>query len=205
MFSWKKKAFNEKKSINSKKYNNSNILLKEEPKINEIHKRNSYPNNSNNSKYEFYKSKTMNYDPSDAKTFFDNILIDYIPVDAMLINVPKNYDFEKIINKINANCDPRTFLCIKYNRREGVLYIKFRNIYFYNYYYYYLHNRSFDNNRQQKMELHTVENNINIWNINTKYEDIKIFKIAKENSSYDFYNNYIKKLKFNRSLISIYK
>jgi hypothetical protein len=51
------------------------------------------------------------------------------------------------------------------------------------------------------MKLCKVENNINIWDINPKYEEIKYFKIVKENYSYDFYNNYIKELKFSHSLI----
>ena len=209
MFSWKKMAFNKRKSKNAKKNNNSdytkiNILIKEEPKLNEIHKNKSYPKNSINYKYKYkykyLKSKTINYDSSAVKASFDNILVEYIPVNGMLINVPKNYNFQKIINKINVNCDARTFLCIKYNRKEGKLYIKFRNIYFYNYYYYYLHNRPFING-QPEMKLCKVENNINIWDINPKYEEIKYFKIVKENYSYDFYNNYIKELKFSHSLI----
>ena len=161
---------------------------------NEIHKKKSYPNLPSLSKKSFNRSKSMDFDLSVLNKSFENLLAEYIPVTAILINVPKNYDLKKIFKKINQKIDNQTFLRLKYDKKEGVLFIKFRNKYYYNFYFSFLNRKVFFGDLPF-MELFPVEDNLDLWILNPKFEEEKIFILSNESKKqdYDFYKNYIYK------------
>ena len=186
--------------VNTIENNNSNMeqtaISKTDSYKNEIHKKKSYPylKDKNSSKKNFNRSKSMDFDLTVLNKSFENLLAEYIPVTAILINAPKNYDLNKIYKKINQKIDGRTFLRLKYDKKEGILFIKFRNKYYYNYYFSYL-NRKAMFEGLPFVEFFQVEDNLNLWNLNPKFEEEKIFILSDESKKqdYDFYKNYIYK------------
>ncbi len=186
--------------VNTVENNYSNMeqtaISKTDSYKNEIHKKKSYPNlqDKNSSKKNFNRSKSMDFDLTVLNKSFENLLAEYIPVTAILINAPKNYDLNKIYKKINQKIDNQTFLRLKYDKKEGILFIKFRNKYYYNYYFSYL-NRKAMFEGLPFVEFFQVEDNLNLWNLNPKFEEEKIFILSDESKKqdYDFYKNYIYK------------
>ena len=186
--------------VNTVENNYSNMeqtaISKTDSYKNEIHKKKSYPNlkDKNSSKKNFNRSKSMDFDLTVLNKSFENLFAEYIPVTAILINAPKNYDLNKIYKKINQKIDNQTFLRLKYDKKEGILFIKFRNKYYYNYYFSYL-NRKAIFEGLPFVEFLQVEDNLNLWSLNPKFEEEKIFILSDESKKqdYDFYKNYIYK------------
>ena len=120
------------------------------------------PEKTLNSFINFCKSKT--FEPKSSNLYFQNILIENMPVTAKVTNIPKNDTLSKILKKINLKIDKQTFLHIKYNRIKGVLYIKFRNKIYYNYYYLNLNKKHYYKGLPC-INITKVNDNINIWDI----------------------------------------
>ena len=128
---------------------------------------------------------------------FNNILIEYIPVTAKIINVPKNRNLDTILKKIDVNIDRRTFICLKYNKKKGVLFIKFRNKFYFNYYYYYFKDKSIYKN-YPPLIMTKIEESINLWRTNPKEEEIKRFPIFHNRDEENNFNYFYITLNFKR-------
>jgi len=103
---------------------------------------------------------------------FQNIL----PITVKIINLPKNLKLKKIRKRIDARIDKKTFLCLKYNKTFGVLYIKFRNEVYCNYYYYLINGKIYDEKYNDNiLEMIEIKDNENLWTSNLD-ENIRIFK-----------------------------
>lgn len=146
------------------------------------------PENTLNFFSNFWKSKT--FEPKSSNLYYQNILIENVPVTAKVTNIPKNDKLSKILKKINFNIDKQTFLRIKYNRIKGVLYIKFRNIIYYNYYYLNLNKKHYYKGLPC-VNITKVKNNINIWDIDPQSEEEKIFKIKCKKKKNNFFYSLI--------------
>ena len=115
---------------------------------------------------------------------FQNIL----PITVKIINLPKNLKLKKIRKRIDARIDKKTFLCLKYNKTFGVLYIKFRNEVYCNYYYYLLNGKIYDKKYNDNiLEMIDIKDNENLWTPNLD-ENIRIYKniLKYEGDNFNF-------------------
>ena len=165
------------------------------PKIKETEKiKNNIPNS-------IKRAKSIKYKLSNLYSSFNNILLEYIPVTGKVFNIPKNLNLDKIFNKINLRIDEKTFICLKYNKKTGDLFIKFRNKYYFNYYYYYFKNKIFFH-QNKPLKMIKIEETNGLWDINPKEEELKKLIINNNENQYSFYKYYIS-IQFRR--ISPYK
>jgi len=168
---------------------NGNCKSKSQPKkLNSIKLKR--PENTPNSLRNFCKSKTFEPKSSNINLLFHKILTENVPVIAKITHISKNDTLSKILNKIDFNIDNRTFLRVKYNRRKGVLYIKFRNKIYYNYYYFHLNKKHYHKGLPC-VNMTKVEDNINIWNIDPISEEKKIFNIIDQEKQNNFFYSII--------------
>ena len=134
------------------------------------------------------KNRPKALSPKPSYLSFKNILDEFTPVIGKISNLPKNKKLYKIFRKINARIDNRTFLRIKYNKRTGILFIKFRNKYYYNYYYSLLNGRQF-NEGLPNVEISKIEEDNFLW-IKKADEEDKVFYDKKVENNL-FYKDYI--------------
>jgi hypothetical protein len=72
-----------------------------------------------------------------------------LPITVKVINFPRNLSLKEIKQRIDVRIDDRIFLKLKYNKRLGVLYIKFRNEIYYNFYSYLFNGRTYYKNNSE--------------------------------------------------------
>ena len=186
---------NKNNTFISKRNKSCSKLKKNMPKIKETEKIN---NNFHNS---IKRAKSIKYKLSNLYSSFNNILLEYIPVTGKVFNIPKKLNLDKIFNKINLRIDEKTFICLKYNKKTGDLFIKFRNKYYFNYYYYYFKNKIFFH-QNKPLKMIKIEETNGLWDINPKEEELKKLDINNDENKYSFYKYYIS-IQFRR--ISPYK
>lgn len=133
------------------------------------------------------RSKSIKHKFSNLYNSFNKILSEFIPVTAKVVGIPKNQNLDLIIKKINVNIDNKTFICLKYNKKNGILYIKFRNKYYFNYYYTYFKNKSYYND-SPKLKMIKIEETKGLWEINDKNEQFKKIIINNDNEDNYFYH-----------------
>ena len=111
-----------------------------------------------------------------------------LPIVAKVINLPRNSSFKEIIDRIDARIDDRTFLKLKYNKRLGVLYIKFRNEIYYNYYSYLFNGRSYFRNGEY-LKMIEIQEKENLWTQNKDEELLNFYfnNNKPEDINYKFY------------------
>ncbi len=114
-----------------------------------------------------------------------------IPITAKVINLPKNLNLKKIYNRINARIDDRTFLRLKYNKKLGILYIKFRNEIYYNFYSCLFKDRSYFRIGKY-LEMKIIKENESLWTQNSD-EFILNFHFENSNPKDFIYKSYIEK------------
>jgi hypothetical protein len=114
-----------------------------------------------------------------------------LPIVGKVINLPKNSSLKEIINRIDARIDDRTFLKLKYNKRLGLLYIKFRNEIYYNYYSCLFNGRSYFRNGEY-LKITEIQENENLW---TQNQDEELLNFYFNNNKPEgfIYKFYIKK------------
>lgn len=134
------------------------------------------------------RAKSIKPSFSSLYTSFNRIFTENTPVTVKVINILKNQKLADIFRKINANIDNKTFIILKYIKNKGDLYIKFRNIYYYNYYYSYFKGKVFFGNKI--LQMIKIEENHNLWTVNSDKEEIFIPKII--NGDDFFYQSYIR-------------
>jgi hypothetical protein len=118
---------------------------------------------------------------------FQNIL----PITVKIINLPKNLKLKKIRKRIDARIDKQTFLCLKYNKTFGVLYIKFRNEIYYNFYSYLFNGRTYYKNGKY-LKMIEIQENENLWTPNAD-EEILMLHFDNAKPKDNFYISYIEK------------
>ena len=186
-----KKAQNYEEPLESKcTYNiNKNGLLKDSNGKRflktEVEPIDSHSNISKNGR----KRRSNSVDSIAFNMFF--LIQNILPIVAKVINLPKNASFKEIIERIDARIDDRTFLKLKYNKRLGVLYIKFRNEIYYNYYSYLFNGRSYFRNGEY-LKMIEIQENENLWTQNED-EEILNFYFNNDNPEDFNYKSYIKK------------
>ena len=123
--------------------------------------------------------------------YFNNIFLEILPLTAIIFHIPKNQKINLIFDKLCARIDNREFIRFKYNKKNGVVYIKFRNIFYYNYYFNYYKNRTFFKNTPI-LQMTKIEENKGMWAVNPFEEEEKKLNF---NESLDedscFHNNYL--------------
>lgn len=123
--------------------------------------------------------------------YFNNIALEFIPLTAIIFNIPKNLKIKIVFKKLCARIDKREFIRFKYNKKTGIVYIKFRNIFYYNYYFYYFKNRNFFKNTPPIQMIKTEEIN-GMWAVNPLEEEEISMKFNElSDKDYNFYNNYL--------------
>lgn len=139
----------------------------------------------------------------DQKTFF--LFQNVLPITVKIINLPKNLKLKKIRKRIDARIDKKTFLCLKYNKTLGVLYIKFRNEVYCNYYYYLVKGRIYDEKYNDNiLEMIDIKDNENLWTPNLD-ENIRIFKnnhkYEGDNFNFSLLEKYYRFIPYNRFIL----
>lgn len=133
------------------------------------------------------RSKTIKPKFSNLFHSFNKILSEIIPVTAKVAGIPKNQNLDLIYQKINVNIDNKTFIFLKYNKKNGNLFIKFRNKYYFNYYYSYFKNRSYFYGLP-KIKMTRIEETRGLWDINNKNEQLKELTINNNDVDNSFYH-----------------
>jgi hypothetical protein len=114
-----------------------------------------------------------------------------LPITVKVINLPKNLSLKEIKKQIDANIDDKTFLCLKYNKKYGILYIKFRNELYYNYYSFYFKGRYFYTNKYNPKMI-DIKENANLWTSNQNEEILNFYFNNRKPDNF-YYKSYIKK------------
>ena len=155
----------------------TNILNKKEKK--------EQANNQLNKK----RSKSLIVRFSDLYSSFNKIIKEF-PITAIVYGIPKNQKIDEIIKRIDAHIDNRTFIRFKYNKKNGNLYIKFRNIFYFRFYCCYFKGKQYFNGTPS-IKMIKIEEKNGMWEINPKFEEEK--EMANFNGHQDnfFYKNYI--------------
>ena len=160
---------------------------------------NSYLKELNNTK--FLKTKKTNNTTRPKKTrpkslktsfsslysSFNKIFVEFIPVTALILNIPKNQKIEMVYEKINCKIY-KEFIHFKYNKIKGHVYIKFRNIFYYNYYYCLFKGRRFFPN-SNTLKMIKIEEKNGMWDVDPLKEEEK--KMTLEQKDDFFYKSYI--------------
>lgn len=185
-----KNAYNNDEPLGYTRLNikNPNDLLKETNERKLVKKEIWSPNDFHLNISKNGRKRRSNSEGSKSrKTFilFQNIL----PITVKIINLPKNLKLKKIRKRIDARIDNKTFLCLKYNKTFGVLYIKFRNEVYCNYYYYLINGKIYDEKYSDNiLEMIDIKDNEDLWTPNLD-ENIRIFKNNHkyEGDNFNFY------------------
>lgn len=135
------------------------------------------------------RSKSLSTKLHPSNLSFKSILDEFIPVVAKALNFPKNGKLKDIFKRININIDNRTFIRIKYIKKTGVLLIKFRNIFYYNYYYSLFKDRKIYKNLPN-IKMYKIEEDILLWQKNSEEEDMTFSHINEGNNF--IYENHVK-------------
>lgn len=124
---------------------------------------------------------------------FNKILLEFIPVTVKVLNIPKNQKIDEIIEKIDAHIDNRTFLRFKYNKKNGDLFIKFRNNFYFKFYCYYFKEKHYFRHTPS-IKMNKIEEKKGMWVINPKIEEEKKMTNFNGHQETFFYNYYKYKL-----------
>jgi len=172
------------------KYNiNKNALLKD-ANGKRFFRKDSESINSQSIIYKNCRQRRSNSVSSIALNMFF-LIQNLLPITVKVINLPKNLNLNIIYKRINARIDDRTFIRLKYNKKFGILYIKFRNEIYYNFYSHLFKGRSYFR-KGKYFEMKIIKENESLW---TQNSDECILNFHFENSKpKDFiYKSYIEK------------
>ena len=133
------------------------------------------------------RSKSLKTSFSSLYSSFNKIFVEFIPVTALILNIPKNQKIEMVYEKINCKIY-KEFIHFKYNKIKGHVYIKFRNIFYYNYYYCLFKGRSFFPN-SNTLKMIKIEEKNGMWDVDPLKEEEK--KMTLEQKDDFFYKSYI--------------
>ena len=114
-----------------------------------------------------------------------------LPITVKVINFPRNLSLKEIKQRIDVRIDDRIFLKLKYNKRLGVLYIKFRNEIYYNFYSCLFNGRTYYKNGKY-LKMIEIQENENLWTPNAD-EEILMLRFDNSKSKDNFYISYIEK------------
>lgn len=141
-----------------------------------------------------YRAKSLLVRFSDLYSSFNKIILEFIPVTAKVYSIPKKQKIDNIIEKIDAHIDNRTFIRFKYNKKNGNLFIKFRNIFYFKFYCFYFKGKHYLKNTPL-IEMIKIEEENGMWEINPKIEEEK--KMTNFSGLQDnFFYNYFKFKKY---------
>ena len=135
------------------------------------------------------RSKSVLVRFSDSYSAFNKIILEFIPVTVLVFGVPKNQKIDEIIERIDAHIDNRTFIRFKYNKKNGYLYIKFRNNFYYKFYCYYFKGKHYFKGTPS-IKMIKIEEENGMWDINPKFEeekDMTNFNGHQDNFLYKYY------------------
>lgn len=133
------------------------------------------------------RTKSLKTSFSSLYSSFNKIFVEFIPVTALVLNIPKNQKIEMVYEKINCKIY-KEFIHFKYNKIKGHLYIKFSNIFYYNYYYCLFKGRNFFPNLNT-LKMIKIEEKNGMWDVDPLKEEEK--KMTLEQNDDFFYKSYI--------------
>ena len=139
------------------------------------------------------RSKSLLVRFSGLYSSFNNIILEYLPVTAKVLNIPKNQKIDKIIEKMDAHIDNRTFIRFKYNKKNGNLFIKFRNIFYFKFYCYYFKGKHYFK-ASPIIKMIKFEEENGMWDINPKNEEAKKMTNFAGHQNHFFYDLYKHKI-----------
>jgi hypothetical protein len=140
--------------------------------------------NKINSETKKIRSKSFKARFSSLYSSFNKIFMDFNPVTAIIYNIPKNLKIDFVYQKISSRVGGE-FIYFKYNKKNGHLYIKFRNIFYYNYYYFYMKGRHFLPNCKE-LKMTKIEEANEMWKALKEEEILMTFE--QENNNNNFYD-----------------
>ena len=147
--------------------------------------------NKRNSETKKIRSKSFKTRFSSLYSSFNKIFMNFNPVTAIIFNIPKNQKIDFVYKKISSRIGGE-FIYFKYNKKNGNLYIKFRNIFYYNYYYIYMKDRPFLPNCKE-LKMTKIEETNEMWRVLKEEEIIMTFE--QENNNNYFYDYICKNFK----------
>ena len=139
------------------------------------------------------RSKSLLVRFSGLYSSFNKIMLEFLPVTAKVFNIPKNQKIDEIIEKIDAHIDNRTFIRFKYNKKNGDLFIKFRNIFYFKFYCYYFKGKHYFK-ASPIIKMIKFEEENGMWDINPKNEEAKKMTNFAGHQNHFFYDLYKHKI-----------